>query len=42
MRARPLSRRRDGGGLILLPALGDIRGERVIWVGGTEEGLNGE
>jgi hypothetical protein len=42
MRARPLPRRRDGGGLVLLPALGDIGGERVVGVGGTEEGLDRE
>jgi hypothetical protein len=42
MRPRPLPRRLDGGGLILLPALGDVGGERVVGVGGAEEGLDGE
>lgn len=42
MRARPLPRGRDGGGLILLPALSNIRGERVVGVWRTEEGLDGE
>lgn len=42
MRARPLPCRRDGGGLILLPALGDVGGERVVGVGSTEECLDGE
>lgn len=42
MRECPLPRRRDSGGLILLPALGDIGCERVVGVGGTEEGLDGE
>jgi hypothetical protein len=42
MRAGPLSRRGDGGGLILLPALGDVRGEWVVGVWGTEKSLDGE
>ena len=42
MRARPLPRRRDGGGLILLPALSDIGGEWVVRIGGAEEGLDGK
>lgn len=38
----PFSRRRDGGLLVLLPALGNVGGEGVVRVGGTEEGLDGE
>jgi len=39
---RPLLGRGDGGILVLLPALGHVVGERVVRVGGAEEGLDGE
>lgn len=42
MRTCPLLRRCDGGGLIFLPALSNIGGERVVRVRGTKEGLDGE
>lgn len=38
----PLSCGLNGGILILFPSLGNIVGERVIGVGCTEQGLNGE
>lgn len=38
----PLARGRDGGLLVLLPGLGDLGSERVVWVGRAEERLDGE
>jgi len=38
----PLLRCLDGSGLIVLPALSHIVGERIIRVRGSEEGLDGE
>lgn len=42
MRQCPLPRRRDRGGFIFLPALGDVRRERVVWIWSAEEGLDGQ
>ena len=38
----PLSRGLYRGGLIILPRLGDIGRQRIVWVGGTEESLDGQ
>ena len=38
----PLASRRNSSGLILLPSLGNIWGEGVVWIRGTEESLDGE
>lgn len=38
----PLARRFDGGLFVLLPGFGHLGGERVVGVGGAEEGLDGE
>lgn len=42
MRASPLLGRLDGRGLVILPALGNVVGERVIGIGSAEEGLDRE
>lgn len=38
----PLPGRLDGGLLVLLPRLGDVGSQGVVWVRGAEEGLDGE
>lgn len=38
----PLPRGLNGSVLVLFPSLGDIVGERVIGIGCTEQGLDGE
>jgi hypothetical protein len=42
MCASPLLGRLDGRGLVILPALGNVVGKRVIGIGSAEEGLNRE
>lgn len=39
---RPLASGFDGGLFVFFPGFGDFGGERVVGVGGAEEGLNGE
>lgn len=38
----PLAGSGNGSVLVFLPALGDVVGERIVGVGGTEERLNRE
>jgi hypothetical protein len=38
----PFLSRGDGLGLVFFPCLGDIVGERVVWVWRAEESLDGE
>lgn len=40
--ASPLLGGLNGRGLVILPALGNIVGERVVGIGSTEEGLDRE
>lgn len=42
MCASPLLGRLDGRGLVILPALGNVVGERVIGIGSAEESLDRE
>lgn len=42
MCASPLPSCLNGSGLVVLPALGNIVGERVVGIGSTEEGLDRE
>lgn len=42
MSASPLLGRLNRCGLVVLPALGNVVGERVVGVGSTEEGLDRE
>lgn len=42
MSAGPLLRCLDCCGLIILPALGNVICEGIIWVGGAKESLDGE
>lgn len=39
---RPLASGLDGSFLVFFPGFGDFGGERVVGVGGAEEGLDGE
>lgn len=39
---RPLASGLDGSFLVFFPGFGDFSGERVVGVGGAEEGLDGE
>lgn len=38
----PFSSSLYGGILVLFPSLGNVVGQWVIWVGGTEQSLDGE
>jgi hypothetical protein len=42
MGASPLLGGLNGRGLVILPALGNVVGERVVGIGSTEEGLDRE
>lgn len=39
---RPLAGSLDGSFFVFLPGFGNFGSERVVWVGGAEEGLDGE
>lgn len=42
MRSRPVFRRRDSSWLVLLPSFRNVGCERIIWIWGAEESLDGE
>lgn len=42
MGSGPLFRRLDGRGLIILPTLGNVVGERIVGIRGSEQSLNGQ